>query len=562
MNRLQRLGRLWRTVRHLKPVQIVGRAHFLWHRPKIDLRPAPPLRVAGGPWVRPAAREASLIGPLRLRFLSEEKALDNCGWDRPEVERLWRYNLHYFDDLSAEGAEGRRDWQRALLQRWLAQNPPPHETVGTAWEPYPVSLRIVNWVKWFLQGQAPQADWLHSLAVQARWLRQRMEWHLLGNHLFANAKALVFAGLWFDGPEAQGWLDAGLRVLLRELPEQVLPDGGHFERSTMYHALALEDLLDLLNLLAARGATWPQATTLETALRHHAGPMLRWLRCLSHPDGGIALFNDAAHGIAPCNAELERYAAALGITATQPPAEGLADLPHSGYLRAARGAAVALLDMAPIGPDYLVGHAHADTLAFELSLHGQRIVVNGGTSCYGLSAQRLHERGTAWHSTVQVAGGDSSEVWSGFRVGRRARITERRLEGWTATAAHDGWRTQPGAPQHRRRWTLEADALLVDDDLQPAVPGLPAVARFHLAPGLTLQAAGAGRWQVRQDTRTLAEVTVEAGEGRSEPSTHAPRFGVRQPAHCLAVHMKDGRARTRWQWTPGQSTSDAHPVPH
>lgn len=560
MNRLQRLGRLWRTVRHLKPVQIVGRAHFLWHRPRLDMRPAPPLRMACGPWVRPAAREASLTAPMRLRFLSEEKSLDNCGWDRPEVERLWRYNLHYFDDLNADGAGNRRGWQRALVARWLAENPPP---LGTAWEPYPVSLRIVNWVKWFLQGEAPQADWLHSLAVQARWLRQRMEWHLLGNHLFANAKALVFAGLWFDGPEAQGWLQAGLDVLLRELPEQVLTDGGHFERSTMYHALALEDVLDLLNLLAARGASWPQAAALGAALRHHAGPMLHWLRCMAHPDGGIALFNDAAHGIAPPNADLARYAAALGIAATQPPAEGLTDLPHSGYLRAARGPAVALLDMAPIGPDYLVGHAHADTLAFELSLHGQRIVVNGGTSCYGLGAQRLHERGTAWHSTVQLGNGDSSEVWSGFRVGRRARITARDVDGWTATAAHDGWRTLPGSPQHRRRWTLKADALLVDDELLSASPGQPeAVARFHLAPGLTLQPVDNNRWLVRQANRTLAEVQVDAGLGCSEPSTHAPRFGVLQPALCLAVQLQGGRARTRWQWTTGQSTSDAHPVPH
>ncbi|MFB1490650.1 MULTISPECIES: heparinase II/III family protein [unclassified Thiocapsa] len=46
------------------------------------------------------------------------------------------------------------------------------------------------------------------------------------------------------------------------------------------------------------------------------------------------------------------------------------------------GSAVALLDVAPIGPDYLPGHAHADTLSFELSLFGQRVIVNGGTSRY------------------------------------------------------------------------------------------------------------------------------------------------------------------------------------
>jgi len=40
----------------------------------------------------------------------------------------------------------------------------------------------------------------------------------------------------------------GQRLLARELREQILPDGGHFERSPMYHAILLKDVLDLLHL--------------------------------------------------------------------------------------------------------------------------------------------------------------------------------------------------------------------------------------------------------------------------------------------------------------------------
>ncbi|OYU68445.1 MAG: heparinase, partial [Burkholderiales bacterium PBB5] len=433
---MSRLGTLWRTVRHLRPVQVIGRARlYLWHRPQVDKRPAPPLRAATGHWVACAGREASLVGPERFRFLSVEHALAEVGWDDPKVARLWRYNLHYFDDLNAQGAAQRSASHRALLDRWLADNPPP---TGTAWEPYPVSLRIVNWIKWFLAGAHPEPAWLHSLAVQARWLGQHLEWHLLGNHLFANAKALVFAGLYFDGDEARHWLQTGLRILQREIPEQILADGGHFERSPMYHALALEDLLDLLNLLQARAPAGSPAANLQATLREHAARMLQWLHCMSHPDGTVGLFNDAAHGIAPDNTALDAYAARLGVVAGTIE-DGVRPLQPSGYVRVTRGAVRALLDCAPIGPDYLVGHAHADTLAFELSLHGRRLIVNGGTSCYGLDAQRLHERGTAWHSTVQVAGANSSEVWSGFRVGRRARVIRSQVQGWSVLAAHDGY---------------------------------------------------------------------------------------------------------------------------
>ena len=537
------VGTFWRTVRHLKPAQVLARLRFRLHKPRPDLRPAPARQALIGPWVQPAARDASLVGPGRLLFLNLERDLNACGWDDPQIEKLWRYNLHYFDDLNAVGSAERAGIQRVLLDRWLRDNPPAS---GTGWEPYPVSLRIVNWVKWLLGGAPARDAWRHSLAVQARWLSLRLEWHLLGNHLFVNAKALVFAGLYFQGTEAQQWLQTGLAIIDRQLAEQVLADGAQFERSPMYHALALEDLLDLLNIGQALAPAGSVVLTLLPNWRETAGRMLFWLRCMAHPDGGIGFFNDAAHGIAPSNAEIERYAAQLGVRALVPMQEGITPLMASGYVRVARGPAVALLDTAPIGPDYLPGHAHADTLSFELSLGIQRVVVNGGTSCYGLSAQRLLERGTAAHNTVQVAGQDSSEVWSGFRVGRRARPGKLLVDGWAVSCSHDGYRHLPGAPVHSRRWQFEDGGLLVQDVVAPSVA--KTVARYHFAPGLTVRATGAGAWSVMAGDKPLAHVTVQTGQASLMPSRHAPQFGVVQSAQCLVVNLTDGRATTHWRW--------------
>ena len=548
------IGTVWRTVRHLKAEQLIGRLKFRLVRPAIESGRAPPLRAATGLWVRPASREPNLVGPTRFRFLNVEHALSDIGWDNPAIEKLWRYNQHYFDDLNATDGHLREAAHRSLVARWIADSAPGR---GTAWEPFPVSLRIVNWVKWFAGGAQPEPSWIHSLAVQARWLRRRLERHLLGNHLFANAKALFFAGLYFDGDEALEWLECGLAILERELPEQILADGGQFERSPMYHALALEDLLDLLNVMAWRADPASPTRRIEPALRTRAAQMLYWLRCMSHPDGGIALFNDAADGIAPPNAELERYAAALGNTAAAPPPEGVTSLQPSGYVRMTRGTAVALLDVAPIGPDYMPGHAHADTLSFELSLGARRVVVNGGTSCYGLSAQRLRERGTAAHSTVQIGNHDSSEVWSGFRVGRRARPTDVSVAGWDVEGSHDGWLFMPGAPKHRRHWRMGVHELWVEDTVTPAPAAAAAVARYHLAPGLQLQATGGDAWRVLEGGRELARVEVQCGAADLAPSQHAPRFGVLLPTQALVVRLRGGRAVTRWSWN-----TDAHPVPH
>ena len=551
------LGRFWRTVRHLRAEQVLGRAWFRLHKPRPDLRPAPALRSTAGVWVEPARRESSLVGPTRFRFLNVERTLVSgpAAWDDPQMDRLWRYNLHYFDDLNAAGAAQRMPAHRALVTRWIAENPPAH---GTGWEPYPASLRIVNWIKWLLSadtaGGVAEPAWLDSLAAQTRWLRGRLEWHLLGNHLFANAKALVAAGLYFDGAEAQAWLVRGLAILERELPEQILADGGQFERSPMYHALALEDLLDLLNIIGARAVAESPAQVLAPRLREAASRMLHWLRCMTHPDGTLGHFNDSADGIAPDIAELERYAAALAITAPHPQT-GLAHLSDSGYARASCGDAVLLADVALIGPDYLVGHAHADTLSFELSVGARRVVVNGGTSCYGLGAQRLRERGTAAHSTVEVAGQNSSEVWSGFRVGRRARPVGLTVQGTRISCSHDGYRYLPGAPLHHRTWELDNGALRVEDRLHPA--GQAAVARYPLAPGLRLQAEGAGAWSVHAGAVLIAHVEVQAGQARAAASQHAPRFGVIVATETLEVTLQDGVAVTRWSWT-----LDAHPLPH
>src|SRR6185437_6121023 len=502
----------------------LGRLRFKLQRPVPDLRPAPPLRPRAGVWVHPAMRQASLLTSTRLRVLNREYDLEDCGWDDPAVDKLARYNFHYFDDLNAREAAARSNAQRDLIERWIQDNPPAR---GSGWEPYPLSLRVVNWIKWLMGGQVAETRWLQSLAVQARWLTGRLERHLLGNHLFVNAKALIFAGLFFQDAEAESWLRCGTDILCREVSEQVLSDGGQFERSPMYHALACEDVLDLLNIVVAQAPS----RRLTDLLAGPAARMLYWLRCMTHPDGTMGHFNDSAAGIAPEPAELERYAAELGVVASYPPTEALTHLAASGYLRAARGAAVALLDIGPIGPDYLPAHAHADTLSFELSLGARPVIVNGGTSCYGISAQRQRERGTAAHSTVQIGNADSSEVWAGFRVGRRAHPMELVVDEWDVGCSHDGYRYLPGRPTHRRSWHFGDSELRVEDTVQPPSP--VAVARYILAPDLRLHQDSSTAWRVLRGDAPVAAVEVMVGRASASQSQHAPQFGVLMPADCL-----------------------------
>lgn len=534
------------TLRHLRPVQIYGR---LWHRlnpAKPDFAPAPALRPVAGQWVPATIRPSSLLDGGTFRFLNHVGHVRTAAdWNDAAQEKLWLYNLHYFDDLNAAGAEDRLAWRRALIARWVAENPPGQ---GNGWEPYPTSLRMVNWIKWALGGNALALDWTHSLAIQARWLRRHIEWHLLGNHLFANAKALVFAGLFFEGDEAAAWLAAGLKILRREVPEQVLADGGHFELSPMYHAIILEDMLDLINAAGARPDQVPEAVVSQW--REAVSRMLPWLQGMTHPDGRIAFFNDAAFGIAPDYATLADYAQRLGVeSAAGETGAAVRNFADSGYVRLEQGGAMALLDVARIGPDYLPGHAHADTLSFELSLFGQRVVVNSGTSQYGVGAERLRQRGTGAHSTVEVDGADSSEVWGGFRVARRARpfglAVRHDDEALTVTCSHDGYRRLPGQPIHRRNWRLDPHGLQISDSIEGEFRA--AVARYYLHPAVEVVGTGTHMQLVLPDGRRV-RWSVEGGAARVVFATWHPEFGVSVPSRLIEVLLDGREVRSIFSW--------------
>lgn len=486
-----------------------------------------------------------MIGPVTFRFLWVTRDLTSVAdWNRPDWPKLWLYNLHYFDDLNADGAAARMAWHRALVARWIAENPP---AAGNGWEPYPLSLRLVNWIKWLAAGNAPEAGMVDSLAVQVRWLTKRLEWHLLGNHLLANAKVLVCAGAFFAGAEADAWRRQGLAILRREHAEQILADGGHFERSPMYHAIILEDLLDLIQL----ALRWPGVieTDTETAWRRYALSMLDWLAAMTHPDGEIAFFNDAAIGIAPNLAVLAEYAGALGIAAGGSPSRRRRLLPASGYLRAEVGEAVLLADVGEIGPDYLPGHAHADSLSFELSVFGQRLVVNSGTSEYGLGAERLRQRGTAAHSTVQIDGVDSSEVWSGFRVARRARpvgfAANDEPDVAEVTCAHDGYMRLPGRPLHRRTWRMTAQGLRVTDRIEGGFG--TAVARFHLHPVVTASGADDGGRLTLPDGHII-RWSATGGAARVISATWHPEFGQSIASTCIELVFGGPQVAMEFSW--------------
>jgi len=440
------------------------------------------------------------------------------------MQKLWLYTLHYHEALAA-GTEYTVQ-QQALVRRWIDENPP---AAGIGWDPYPISLRSMQWIKWLMRGETPVPRMLDSLAMQFRYLAVSLETHLGANHLFLNATALVAGGLFFEGIEADRWRECGLAILARESLKQFHADGGHFELSPSYHGCLLENILDLENLAIAFGWTGPKpwAEVLPRARR--------WLAVMTRPDGGYPQFNDCAQSAAPLPAVIESYARAIGLPPVEAPTARFIDLTDTGYARYSRLRYTAFVDAGRFAPRTQPGHGHCDMLSFEMSVGNALIIANSGTSTYERSALRQSERSTAAHNTVQLAGAEQTEIWSAFRAGRKARIVEREAGPDVLRAAHDGFR--PLRALHQRTFQFYDDRISITDEIVGEGAKLPAVARIHFLPGISPTIEG---------TRVVAgplQITTDEAAGQHITNfDYAADFNCRIPAKMLEVKFV-GRLR-------------------
>lgn len=529
--------RYFYTVRSLRLIQMYG---FARNRVLRGL-PMGSAMVEG-------ARVSDRVRPPRLPFLRPLRSLrdttltflnhpvrypQGVRWDDPEPVKLWRYNLHYMHFLHQCDMTAAR--QREWMRLWMHGNPNPR---GEGWEPFPTSVRLVNWLKvWWREGAVEgDAPLLASAYAQARYLRRWVEVHIQGNHLFENLKTLFWVGWTFHGREAERWRVWAARHLWRQLEEQILPDGGHCERSPMYHSYVLEGCLDLLNIHAAWGS---QDSGLSTLLTNKASAMLAWLETMTHPDGEIALLNDAAFKMAPAPHRLLHYGRQLGLEWSAP--ERVVHLNDSGYLVMRDNGHFLVLDIGQLGLDYQPSHGHCDMFSFEWSLGTQRVICDSGVNAYQDPVMRPYVRSTAAHNTVRIDGEDQSEVWKEFRVARRAYPVIHNVET-TADGAicvrgyHRGYCRLPGRPVHQRTFRFCGGHLVLLDEITGlGEHELEAFIHFH--PSVTVQSQEGEAFELFLPPHKIGFVHYRHWQHASlRQSWYCPEFGKRESR--LVLHLR------------------------
>ncbi|HSR67775.1 MAG TPA: alginate lyase family protein [Acidobacteriota bacterium] len=558
------LLRFLRTIRHLKPSQLFWRLRYALERrtkPQVgswpeevgsslrdDFPELPPIQPSGPSGT--ALVERLEKGVFEHLGRAVEIGRENPHWHLGEVrrERLWVITLHYhgwaFALAQATSAtSAAADLFCHYIDDWITRCAPQRAgTPALAWNSYAIATRLGWWIRSYRLAScrifAPQPQlkerFLSSIWQQAEHLARHLEWDLRGNHLLRDAVGLAMAGRFFRHPAAEAWLQTATRLASDQVAEQVLDDGGHFERSPKYHIDVMEDILLLFNLV--------EDPEVRRTLRERWAEMARFLTWTCHPDGQIARLNDGVPGAA-CPPQRMLDHGRLIDQPIPPPPSGGRHFPETGLVVWHGKAWSVFFDVGPLGPDYQPGHGHADTLTVEVSFRGCRLVVDPGTYGYDDDDRRCYDRSTASHNTVCIDDRDSSEVWHIFRVGRRARPQDVNVEigseAMTAQAGHDGYAHMLGSPLHRRSLHIrEPDEIEVVDRIEGG-------GRHKASCGLLIEPSWkasprAGGWNlVNGDRRVLVRVSSPVRlDLFAEPRPYHPEIGQ----ECQVL-------RVGWRWS-------------
>jgi uncharacterized heparinase superfamily protein len=469
---------------------------------------------------------------LRGRFRFHGQSVDVPGgqsiFDIAPPSLKWNQALHGFDwlpPLALAGGEAARVLVTNLIAQWVKRNPRYSEP---AWVAHVLGRRLIHL---FSHGRMvvlnSEMTWRSKLFVslreQSRMLERISQEAPDGMPRLETATALVLSALCLDDSSKR--LELGLKRLEEEVQRQILPDGGHADRSP-------ESLLDAYRCLTmvhdGLGVANQEPPHAIRNARDRIAPMLRFFR---HGDGKLSLF----HGGQESDPRMIEGLLARDEVRGQP----FHHARHSGYQRLVAGRTATQMDCGGLPAESFSVAAHASCLAFELSSGPGRLVVNCGAGGADHADWEEPLRATAAHSTLTLADTSSAAILPpglardllGPRMVKGPlKVESRRSEtaqGWMVEASHDAY-VAPYGFLHTRKITLSPQGLMLTgaDRLIAVRSGaakLPFAVRFHIHPdvrtsrleggGILLKLPTGEGWRFRGGGDLSIEESIYLGGG-------------------------------------------------
>jgi uncharacterized heparinase superfamily protein len=509
---IQKLQNYFEALRYLRVKQIFFRLYFKFFRLPVNKD-----YLLSLPTVTPKAyistQTSNLLSfngkEVSCEFLNDKRifSFTELPWNSSELPKLWIYQLNYFDYIHALP----RPEALKLMKEWIFKN-----NSGIGLEPYPTSLRIINWIIYLINDDLKDKEITESLKLQFHHLLSKLEHHLLGNHLWENYRACLFMSLFFNNKSLREKYE---KKFSREIHQQVLSDGAHAELSPMYQSILVNGLAQLREMYQACkiAPNFPLDETISS--------MRSNLSVVIHPDGKIAQFNDSAIDFSWPLMPLENVGTMLCSA--------------SGQARLEKGKIVVIADAGPVAISYFSGHSHSDNLTFELSFQNERIIVDPGVSTYEISHQRLLERSTETHNTLKVSNLEQSDVWMSFRLGRRATSFPPQLRKTPSMDSLIGGYTykKNGLKViHEREWKLTSDRLTINDKIDTSKEDICSIS-FNFHPNINLIQEDLNTVLLMKQSKVIGIIkSPEALEVKA--SFYSPNFGQKKDCQKLVLHFK------------------------
>ena len=521
---------------------------------------------------------------------------------------IWELNRHQHLVTLAKARllSGDKKYTRELMAQWrswIKANPYP---LGINWgSTLEVAFRSLSWI-WVdqLLSEAPEcvefrSELAPALAFHGRYIERYLSTYFSPNtHLLGEAVALFFLGtLYPQMPAAARWKESGWKILLHEVRRQVRPDGVYFEQSLHYHVYALDFFLYARLLAARNGIEIPPAY--DAVL----GRMLDVVEALAQAgpaegfgdDDGGRLWNPRRNrteqmtdplALGALTYRREFSAArlteeAIWLFGSQAVEELACGHSHTQASASAQsfafpdGGLYVLADSHPYPQTMVVdagpqgvgrsGHGHADALSLRLTMNGRRWLVDAGSGVYISKdpADRNTFRGTGAHNTLRVDGADQAVADEPFSW---TRIPATRMENWVVgksftyfVGSHNGYARLADPVVHRRHVLKIAGGVWLVRDMALGRTEHALEIRWHFAPDLEVQDAGAGRMEVSISSKpgapsgalpgesaltllvpqeVVPQDTVWQTSAEVSGALLSPAYGAYQPAPLVRSHAR------------------------
>lgn len=544
MTTLADIGLIYRGIRPLQ--KLTAQARDLADTlsvPVLGLREEAPrhlLSVPPDPWAGDAQRGRDMIGGV-FRFAGQSIARESLSWEPADAKAEWLYDLHSFEflrDLRSVGGDRARRMAREMVSSWLAHYV---KLSGPTARPDIIGVRISSWMSFhdFFCASADdnfREQYFISLLRQAKYLQRVLPGHLTGLPLMRALKGLAYSGLALEGGEDR--LEQAFRHILREIREQILPDGCHISRNPQATFDFLQILVDLRTAITAARLELPHE------VQHAIDRIVPAVKFFRHGCGALAHFNGGQEGNANiCDATL-MHSGARG--------KAMKSLPHGGYAKISQGRAQLIMDTGLPGnaPKYN-DRAHAGLFSFEYSYGKDRVFVNCGSSPVGGKWRDLL-RTTAAHSALVVDCRNAVQLDDKNALSEKPDVRQSVSDDGAIACIigqHTGYRSRFGLTHARRLHLQENGDVLCGEDILEGRGGVPYCLRFHLHPSIVASLVSEGREVLlRARSGTGWRFRLQGGSIEIEESLHMATGENMRRSQQIVISGLTAEAGARLLW--------------